>query len=537
MVNRIGTIEEVLMKRLSIMSKLAVTICFSLILIETILGILSVSGRYNEELTGLQTKISNVIGGYAQFMEQFGIPEPLFFERLASENQLIDDIHLIDYQGLRVSGNSIQGLRIPFSNVLVHQENSFKEIISDDQPYLIVTQQFSFSDKNYKILVVKNLNDVSQSSTAFGWRILWITILVIAIVVISILLIAKFTIIAPIHRLVDIVEDIAEGDGDLTARVKITSQDEISELAGGMNAFIQKLQFLVKRVVQNIELLSQNLTELHSSSEFIHQSTKQVTMESQIANEATQESAKQIATVSKIVNETENQMNDIEISLKEIASTNTEIADQSIKAEEITKNAVIVGNKAIDQVNLLNESARKITGISDIIIDISEKTDFLALNAVIESARVGEAGKGFAVVAAEVKNLAKQSNEAITDIRKILSATEKNILNTNKAIQGFSEVTNSLNEFILSVVDGIDVQNKSTAAISIQFNDFFSKMQEINRNMAKGSKATDEVSSKVKSVSLKNDEITKVGTELFQKTNELIEIKNNILQSISVFKL
>ena len=525
------------MKRYSIMLKLTITVCFSLILIEIIMGVISVSGRYSSELGLLQSNISNTLNDYTKFFIQFGIPDEAFFEEMTGNNRLIDDIHLVNADNQRISGSPDQLHSLEFSQVSPYQTNESVEIEMDGQPYLIVTRRFELNQESYTILVVRSLNNIVESSRAFGWRILWITLLIIVSVVGSILAISKMTIITPIRRLVEIVKNIAEGEGDLTVRVNIKSQDEISELATGLNEFIQKLHNLIRIVVENVSFLSEELTKFSSITNSIYSATNQVATDSQNADKSTVESAIEINAVSEITHKTDNKIQEIVNSIRAISQTTTDISEQSFEAEKLTKNAINIGNQALEQVNRLSDSAKEITGISEVIINILDKTDLLALNATIEAARAGEAGKGFAVVASEVKDLAQQSNQAIGEIQKVIKANDSDISNTIHAIQEFSRVTTSLDEFISTVINGIMQQNTISNEISVQFELILEGIQEINQSMVKGAAATSDASKKVKDVFQQNAEISKISSELAQKTEDLIGIKENIQKSVGVFKL
>ncbi len=525
------------MKRFSIMLKLTITVCFSLVLIEIIMGVLSVSGRYTSELNLLQSNISNSLNDYTRFFNQFGIPDQAFFEEMTGNNWLIDDIHLVNSNSQRISGNPDQQHILSFSEVLPYQTKEFVEIEINGQPFIIVNRRFELNQESFAIIVVKSLKDIVESSRAFGWRILWITLLIIVSVVGSILAISKMTIISPIRRLVEIVKNIAEGEGDLTVRVDVKSQDEISELATWLNEFIQKLHNLIKIVVENVSLLSEELTKVSSITDSIYSATNQVAADSQNADKSTVESTTEIDAVSEITHQTEAKIQEIVNSIREISQTTTEISEQSFEAEKLTKNAINIGNQALEQVGRLSDSAKKITGISEIIINIVDKTDLLALNATIEAARAGEAGKGFAVVASEVKELAQQSNQAIGEIQKVIRENDSDIVSTRDAIQEFSRVTISLDEFISTVINGIKQQNAISKDISKQFDLILQGIQEINQSMAKGAAATSDASKKVRDVFQQNAEISKISSELAQKTEDLIGIKENIQKSVSVFKL
>ena len=197
----------------------------------------------------------------------------------------------------------------------------------------------------------------------------------------------------PLVAMVDRLKDIAQGEGDLTQRLAVNSNDEISELAKWFNSFLEKLQGIIAEVGDTTQDLTNNAGTLADTSQSMNSSaaktSQQATMVAEAANDVS-DNAQAAATG----------VDEMGISIKEIARSANDAA-------MVATSAVEVANKTNATVEKLGASSVDIGKIIAVITSIAEQT-LLALNATIEAARAGDSGKGFAVVANEVKELAKR---------------------------------------------------------------------------------------------------------------------------------
>ncbi|MGE5670521.1 MAG: methyl-accepting chemotaxis protein, partial [Fibrobacterota bacterium] len=169
---------------------------------------------------------------------------------------------------------------------------------------------------------------------------------------------------------------------------------------------------------------------------------------------------------------------------EEMSMTVAEIAKNAEFARQRTANAVKSAESAQESVDKLGGAAAEINKIIDVIVEIAEQTKLLALNATIEAARAGDAGKGFAVVAGEVKDLAKQTNDATADIRKKIATMHSSTDNTIHEITQIFGIIHSVDDVVSTIASAVEQQSATTRDISNNISNVTTTVSNINRQTA-----------------------------------------------------
>lgn len=270
----------------------------------------------------------------------------------------------------------------------------------------------------------------------------------------------------PVEKTAAVLKDIAEGEGDLTKRLQITTKDETCEMAHWFNTFMSHLQEIIKSVAENTTALSASAEELSTVSNSMAQEAESLHGEADCAALSSTDLAKQLTTISGGSDEMSSAVSTVAAAIEEMTASLNEVAQNCEKgsaiADEADKKTKAVG----DVMNKLGEASGSITRVIEVINDIADQTNLLALNATIEAASAGEAGKGFAVVANEVKQLAKQSAEATQSINSQISDMQNRISQAVESVQEISQVVEEMKHISSSIAAAVEQQSSTTTEIS-----------------------------------------------------------------------
>ena len=348
-------------------------------------------------------------------------------------------------------------------------------------------------------------------------------ILVGVLALIGGLIIATFVgrlIAGPLNAAVGAMNEIAQGGGDLTRRLEVNGDNEISHLAKAFNNFAEKVRVMVSTVYDST-------TQLASASEEM----------SLIMVETNRDTKQQQSETSQVVTA----MNEMTATVQGVAQHATEAAKAANNADEASKEGkqVVVQtmnaienlssevHSAVNVISQLEKDSENIGAVLDVIKGIAEQTNLLALNAAIEAARAGEQGRGFAVVADEVRTLASKTQQSTQEIeamieklqtgaRSAVSVMDESRVKADASVEQASKAAGSLE----MITDSVSLIKDMNTQIATAAEEQSSVAEEINRNIVNISDIVDRTASGAEQTSIASEELANLAGQLHSLVNE-----------------
>ncbi|OXX67204.1 methyl-accepting chemotaxis protein [Vibrio sp. V19_P1S1T109] len=275
----------------------------------------------------------------------------------------------------------------------------------------------------------------------------------------AIIALAATQIVKPIRAVVERLQDIASGEGDLTQRLVISSHDEIGDLARGFNQFLDKLQAIIQQIVESANQVAQTTEQARQSAVQTRSRSESQFKEMDMVATASEEMTQ---TASLVVQNAE-----AAVQAASQANHSALTGQDVIRASEAEMHKLVVRmSDAVPVVEELAQNNINITEILTVIEGISQQTNLLALNAAIEAARAGDQGRGFAVVADEVRNLAQRTQNSVGEIRKVIEKVQQGTEGVVEVIQQGNALANGTAMQVQKAVAELEIVFESISAIN-----------------------------------------------------------------------
>ncbi|WP_042222380.1 methyl-accepting chemotaxis protein [Oceanobacillus manasiensis] len=378
------------------------------------------------------------------------------------------------------------------------------------------------------------------------------TLIVIAIALAAGIAVVVFiirSITRPVNKLVEAADKMS--NGDLTVSVTTKSNDEIGQLANAFNRMRKHLNEVIVQVRDKANNLAASSEELNASSQQNTVATEQIT-------NSIQDVASGVENQSNRIDSSSRMAQDMSSSIQQIASSSNEVSSTAADATSVVQ----AGNKAIEttvgqmefikktvhelsgNIEGLGNKTREIGNIVDVITNIAEQTNLLALNAAIEAARAGEHGKGFAVVADEVRKLAEQSSQSSEQIKDMIQSVQKESVDAVKAMAtGTTEVERGI-EVVSQAGQSFTDITSFVNTVTSQIQQVASKIQEISSGTEQFRETFDSLagisettSGAAQNVSASTEEQLASMEEITDSANSLSVMAEELQEVVEQFKL
>lgn len=369
-----------------------------------------------------------------------------------------------------------------------------------------------------------------------------VIIISVILIIVAIYCVMKYVIkpiIATNKDIRDIIDGIDNGEGDLTKRVRVISNDEIADLGNGINLFMDKLQEILKLIIENTNYMENVVAEVDGSVVKSNDSASDLSA-------MTEELSATIKDVGLSVNTINDNADDILKDVEIIATKSDNInqfsKEMKANAEKIESDArynmVQTGEKVGNILDVLNKaiedskSVDQVNNLTNDILNISSQTNLLALNASIEAARAGEAGKGFAVVADEIRQLADSSRETANKIQSINSVV---VAAVNNLSDNANNLVSYLQQTILpefqTFVDGGVKYKENASYIENAMDEFVEKTDVLKKNM-------DEIAHSINTITTVVDDgaagVNNAAISTQDLVEDIVNISNKMIENKSI---
>ena len=385
----------------------------------------------------------------------------------------------------------------------------------------------------------ERLTSVYISSLVSNGIVIIISAILIIVAIYCVMKYVIKPIIATNKDIRDIIDGIDNGEGDLTKRVRVISNDEIADLGNGINLFMDKLQEILKLIIENTNYMENVVAEVDGSVVKSNDSASDLSAMTEELSATMQDVGLSVNTIN---DNADNILKDVEIIATKSDDINQFSKEMKANAEKIESDArynmVQPGEKVGNILDVLNKaiedskSVDQVNNLTNDILNISSQTNLLALNASIEAARAGEAGKGFAVVADEIRQLADSSRETANKIQSINSVV---VAAVNNLSDNANNLVSYLQQTILpefqTFVDGGVKYKENASYIENAMDEFVEKTDVLKKNM-------DEIAHSINTITTVVDDgaagVNNAAISTQDLVEDIVNISNKMIENKSV---
>ncbi len=383
-----------------------------------------------------------------------------------------------------------------------------------------ISLQSPYVDWVAGIIISRNVIDEPVAKTV--QTAIWATLIILLLISFTVWLVS-LRIVNPVKRVVSAIFDVAHGDGDLTRRIEVQSNNEIGEFAHQFNIFIERIHSIIKQNISIVQELSESAEKVSNVANLSTQKAEQQRVATDMVATAAEQLSYSVAGVSDNSNSASHSADEADLQVTKGVS----VVEQASRSVATLANSVELASKVIDN---LNNDSSKIGAVLEVIKSIASQTNLLALNAAIEAARAGEQGRGFAVVADEVRSLASRTQESIESIHKIINELQHN---AHEAVTAMEEGK----KHAQFGVENSALVQQVLKSIALAISEIKTQSTEIANSTGEQAKASQEITSQAAAIRMLSEETANfIGEVQAGSKGQQLDIEK-LLKLVGMFKI
>ncbi len=348
--------------------------------------------------------------------------------------------------------------------------------------------------------------------------------------------IATRCVVRPVRVATEMLSEITKGN-DLTARLPAGGNDEVGQLAGNCNGFLQRLHAMITELRDHSRTVGESADEVSGRASGLATNAGKMLEQASGVAAAAEQISSSVIHVSAGAEETSTAVRSVATAIEEMSSSLGEVAHNCVQAAEVAARADGKAQSTGEAMERLSSSSQQIGKILDTIDQIADQTNLLALNATIEAASAGEAGKGFAVVASEVKALARETAVATEEIGREITEMQTNAGEAVNAIQEIAGIIRDVRQITQAIATAVEEQSVTTNEIAASVGSVSSAAVDIAANVQQISLGVGNVTKNIHEVSDAAREAVTEASRASARTEVLQQTATALRDAVAQFKL